>query len=174
MLTIDYLSMLAIKEKGGKRQDLSLGVPGTELGKFEVKTKIAVFYVKEVMLPLENVSLHLSNHSSFSSSSTVTGHQRLGHGERVKCHKNVGQHLPHHQLAHWLRLHLLLLAKFPMAPSAKIWPRPLKFARPNLHKRDAAVKIFTEESQICSRRKNLSKSCPCCSCVSVLDSQRSE
>ena len=168
--------MLAIKEKGGKRQDLSLGVPGTELGKFEVKTKIknAVFYVKEVMLPLENVNLHLSNHSSFSSSSTVTGHQRLGHGERVKCHKNVGQHLPHHQLAHWLRLHLLLLAKFPMAPSAKIWPRPLKFARSNLHKRDAAVKIFTEESQICSRRKNLSKSCPCCSCVSVLDSQRSE
>ena len=29
--------MLAIKEKGGKRQDLSLGVPGTEIGKFEVE-----------------------------------------------------------------------------------------------------------------------------------------
>lgn len=168
--------MLAIKGKGKKLQDLSLGVSGTELDKFKVKTKIknSAFYGQEVVLPLENVNLHLSNHSSFSSSLTVTGHQRLGHGVRVKCHKNVGQHLPHHQLAHWLRLHLLPLAKFPMAPSAKIWPRPLKFARSNLHKRDAAVKIFTEESQICSRRKNLSKSFPCCSCVSVLDSQRSE
>ena len=127
-----------------------MGASGTELEKFKVKTKIkyAALYSQEVVLPLENVSLHLSNHSSFSSSSTVTGHQRLGHGVRVKCHKNVGQHLPHHQLAHWLRQHLVLLAKFPMAPSAKIWPRPLKFARSNLHKRDAAVKIFTEESQI--------------------------
>ena len=118
----------------------------------------------------QNIEHAFSYHSSFSSDPAVPGHQRHSHGERVKCHKNAAEHLYQHCAQHlcqhcaqhftnFHKAHKYLLAKFPMALSAKILPLNLqkKICTHQLaQKAQLRARASMKESQICSH-KNFDK-----------------
>ena len=79
----------------------------------------------------------------------VTGHQRRGHGEWVKCHKNVAQHL--YQLA--TPAYKLLLAKFWMAWTCKnLASSEFAAAQTNLHKRRSCESLFERISDLAGQK----------------------
>ena len=104
---------------------------------------------KQLDMPSLFLSFILPRRTSSSCDPPVTGHQRRGHGERVKCHKNVAQHL--YQLA--TPAYKLLLAKFWMAWTCKnLASSEFAAAQTNLHKRRSCESLGERISDLAAQK----------------------